>query len=65
MHDFGGAIVFIFVDSEVKRYSTDVSEDVCLGRTQEEDDTDITAHVKHCLLNVSEMMSLKQLIPML
>lgn len=53
------------MDSEVKRYSTDVSEDVCLGRTQEEDDTDITAHVKHCLLNVSEMMSLKQLIPML
>ena len=45
--------------------STDVSEDVCLGRTQEEDDTNITAHVKHCLLNVSEMMSLKQLIPML
>ena len=64
-HDFGGAIVFISVDSEVKRKFTDVSKDVHIGLTEEETDTNITVHLKHCFLNVSEMMQLKQLIPML
>ena len=40
-HDFGGAIVFIFVNSEVKCNSTDVSKKVLhIGRTQEEADTE-------------------------
>ena len=40
-HDFGGAIVFIFVNSEVKCNSTDVSKEVLhIGRTQEEADTE-------------------------
>ena len=51
-HDFGGAIVFISVNSEVKFNPTDVSEEVVhIGRTQEEADTKIIVHVKHCLLN--------------
>ena len=51
-HDFGGAIVFISVNSEVKHNSTDVSEEVLhIGRTQEEANTKIIGHVKHCLLN--------------
>ena len=51
-HDFGGAIVFISVNSEVKCNSTDVSEEVLnIGHTQEEADTKIIVHVKHCLLN--------------
>ena len=51
-HDFGGAIVFISVNSEVKCNSTDVSENVLhIGYTQEEADTKIIVHVKHCLLN--------------
>ena len=51
-HGFGGAIVFISVNSEVKWNSTDVNEEVLhIGRTQEEADTKITVHVKHCLLN--------------
>ena len=49
MHDFGGAIVFISVNSEVKCNSTDVSEEVLyIGCTEEEVGT---VHVKHCLLN--------------
>ena len=51
-HDFGVAIVFISVNSEVKCNSTDVSEEVLhIGRTQEEADKKIIVHVKHCLLN--------------
>ena len=51
-HDFGGTIVFISVNSEVKCNSTDVSEEVLhIGRTQEEADTKIIVHVKHYLLN--------------
>ena len=51
-HDFGGAIVFISVSSEVKCNSTDLSEEVLhIGHTQEEADTKIIVHVKHCLLN--------------
>ena len=51
-HDFGDAIVFIFVNSEIKCNSTDVSEEVLqIRHTQEEADTKIIAHVKHCLLN--------------
>ena len=51
-HDFGRAIVFIPVNSEVKCNSTDVSEEVLhIGRTQEETDTKIIVYVKHCLLN--------------
>ena len=51
-HDFGGAIVFISVSSEVKCNSTDLSEGVLhIGHTQEEADTKIIVHVKHCLLN--------------
>ena len=51
-HDFGGAIVFISVNSEVKCNSTDVSEEVLhIGRTQEDAATKIIVHVKHCLLN--------------
>ena len=51
-HDFGGTIVFISVNSEVKCNSTEVSEKVLhIGRTQEEADTKIIVHVKHCFLN--------------
>ena len=51
-HDFGDAIVFIFVSSEIKCNSTDVTEEVLhIRRTQEEVDTKIIAHVKHCLFN--------------
>ena len=51
-HDFGGAIVFISVNSEVKCNSTDLSEEVLhTGRTQEEADAKIIVHVKHCVLN--------------
>ena len=51
-HDFGRAIVFISVNSEVKCNSTDVSEEVLhIGRTQEEAGTKSIVHVKHCLLN--------------
>ena len=51
-HDFGGAIVFISVNSEVKCNSTEVNEEVLhIGRTQEEADTKIVLHVKHCLLS--------------
>ena len=51
-HDFGGAIVFISMNSEVKCSSTDVSEKVLhIGRTQEEADTKTIVQVKHCLLN--------------
>ena len=51
-HHFGRAIVFISVSSEFKCNSTDVSEEVLhIGRTQEEADTKIIVHVKHCLLN--------------
>ena len=40
-HDFGGVIVFIFVNSEVKCNSTDISKEVLhIGRTQEEADTE-------------------------
>ena len=49
---FGGAIVFISVNSEVKRNSTDVSENVLhIEGAQEEADTKIIVHVKHCLFN--------------
>ena len=52
MHDFGGVIVFISVNSEVKCNSTDVSKEVLhIGCTQEETDTKVIVHVKHCLLN--------------
>ena len=52
-HHFGGAIVFVSVNSEVKCNSTDVSEEALhTGRTQEEADTKIIVHVKHFLLNV-------------
>ena len=51
-HDFGRVIVFISVNSGVKCNSTDVSEEVLhIGRTQEDADTKIIVHVKHCLLN--------------
>ena len=49
---FGGAAVFISVNSEVKCNSTDVSKEVLhIGRTKEEVDTKIIVHVKNCLLN--------------
>ena len=52
-HHFGGAIVFVSVNSEVKCNSTDVSEEALhTGRTQEEADTKIIVHLKHFLLNV-------------
>ena len=52
-HDFGGAILFISVNSEVKCNSTDVSEEVLhIGCTQEEADTKIIVQVKHCLISV-------------
>ena len=48
----GGAIVFISVNSEVKCNSTDVSEEVLhIWRTQEEADTKVIVHVKHCFLS--------------
>ena len=51
-HDFGRAIVLISMNSKVKRNSTDVSEEVLhVERTQEEADTKMIVHVKHCLLN--------------
>ena len=51
-HDFGRVIVFISVNSGVKCNSTDVSEEgLHIGRTQEDADTKIIVHVKHCLLN--------------
>ena len=51
-HDFGHAIIFISVNTEVKCNSADVSEEVLqIGRTQEEADTKIIVHVKYCLLN--------------
>ena len=51
-HHFGRAIVFISVSSEFKCNSTDLSEEVLhIGRTQEETDTKIIVHMKHCLLN--------------
>ena len=51
-HDFGGAIVFISVNNEVKSNSSNVSEeDLHVERTQEEADTKIIVHVKYCLLN--------------
>ena len=50
MHDFGSAIVFISVNSEVKCNSTDVSKEVLhIGCTQEEADTKIIVHMKHLL----------------
>ena len=49
-YDFGGVIVFMFVNSEVKCNSAGVSEDLHIGRTQVEADTKITVHMKHCLL---------------
>ena len=49
-HDFGGAIVFNSVNSEVKCNSTEVSEEV-LHIGQGEADTKIIVHVKHCLLS--------------
>ena len=53
MHDFGGAIVFISMNSEGKCNSINVSEeDLLIGRTKEEADAKIIAHVKYCLLNV-------------
>ena len=52
MHDFGGAIIFISMNSEVKCNSINVSEeDLLIGCTKEEADTKIIAHVKYCLLN--------------
>ena len=51
-HDFGSAIVFISVNSEVKCNCTDVNEEIFhIGRTQEEVDTKTIVHVKHCILN--------------
>ena len=49
---FGGAIVFISVNNEVKCNSKDVSKEVLhIEGAQEEADTKIIVHVKHCLLN--------------
>ena len=51
-YDFGGALVFISVNREIKRNSNDVNEDVFhAGRAQEDADTKIIVHTKHCLLN--------------
>ena len=56
-HDFGGSILFISVNSEIKCNSTDVSEGVLhIGHTQEEADTKIIVHVKHCLLSVVTLL---------
>ena len=56
-HDFGGSILFISVNSEIKCNSTDVSEEVLhIGHTQEEADTKIIVHVKHCLLSVVTLL---------
>ena len=56
-HDFGGSILFISVNSEIKCNSTDVSEGVLhIGHTQEEADTKIIVHVKHCLLSVVALL---------
>ena len=50
-HDFGDAVVFISVSSEVKCNPTDNNkEDVHIGHTQEAD-MKIIVLVKHCLLN--------------
>ena len=52
--------------SKVKCNSTDVSQEVFhIGRTQEEADTKIVVHMKHCLSMVAEMLKLEQMIPML
>ena len=56
-HDFGCSILFISVNSEIKCNSTDVSEEVLhIGHTQEEADTKIIVHVKHCLLSVVTLL---------
>ena len=56
-HDFGGSILFISVNSEIKCSSTDVSEGVLhIGHTQEEADTKIIVQVKHCLLSVVTLL---------
>ena len=59
MHDFGGAVVFIPVNSEVKCNSTDISKDLHIGCTQEEADTKIIIHMKHCLLNCFRNFAVK------
>ena len=65
-HGFGGAIVFISVNSEVKCNTSNVSEeDLHIGSTREEADIKINVHLKHCLLSSSAMLYIKQLIPML
>ena len=65
-HDFGGAIAFISVNSEVKCNTTKFSEeDLHIGSTREEADMKIIVHLKHCLLSSSAMLYIKQLIPML
>ena len=54
-HEFGGAIIFIFVNREIYYGCTDFSkEDPHIGQTQEEVDTKITA-----FSIVSEMLWLK------
>ena len=52
MHDFGVTIIFISVDQKVEYNSTAVSkEDLHTWRIQEDTDTKIIVHVKHCLLS--------------
>ena len=51
-HDFGGAIVFISVNDEIMCNSSDVSTSyLSMGCTQEEADTKIIVHAKHCHLS--------------
>ena len=51
-HDFGGAIVFISVNSEGTCNSSHVNKEHRHTRhRQEEADTKIIVHLKHCLLN--------------
>ena len=59
-HNFGGAIVFISVNSEVKCNYTNISKEVLhIGRTQQEADIKIIVHVKHCLLNDFRNIAIK------
>ena len=51
-HDFGGAILFISVNKEVKCNSNHVNEeDLHIWRTQEGADRKTIVHMKHCIFN--------------
>lgn len=52
-HNFGDATVFVSVREEVKCSSTDICEDLRIGSTQEEPDTEMIVYIKYCHLNGS------------